>query len=258
MEQVMDGGRNMTGVLVRDNLDADRGGLEPLSPQDRLAWAFQRFVTGFALTTSFGIQSAVLLHMLSQLPDGGLIPVVWVDTGYLPEETYRYCAQLTEFLQIRLVVAQSAMSPARMEALHGRLWDTGKLDDLEMYHQIRKVEPLERALEQLEVSCWASGVRRGQTDHRRSMSLLDPIRERLSLRPLLDWTQKDIYYYMQDNNLPQHPLFEQGYSTVGDWHSSAPDGAELSGRNTRFGGLKQECGIHVPQEAVEGLMGDGI
>ena len=258
MEQVMDGGRNMTGVLVRDNLDADRGGLEPLSPQDRLAWAFQRFGSGFALTTSFGIQSAVLLHMLSQLPDGDAIPVIWVDTGYLPEETYHYSAQLTELLKIRLVVAQSAMSPARMEALHGRLWETGKLDDLERYHQIRKVEPLDRALAQLDVSCWASGVRRVQTDHRRSMTLLDPIRERLSLRPLLDWTQKDIYYYMQDNNLPQHPLFEQGFSTVGDWHSSAPDGSDLSGRSTRFGGLKQECGIHVPQEAVEGLMGDGI
>ena len=254
----MDGVRGMMGVLVRDNLDADRGGLKPMSPQDRLAWAYQRFGSGFALTTSFGIQSAVLLHMLSQLPDGDAIPVIWVDTGYLPEETYRYSAQLTELLKIRLVVAQSAMSPARMEALHGRLWDSGKLDDLEMYHQIRKVEPLDRALAQLEVSCWASGVRRVQTDHRRSMTLLDPIRERLSLRPLLDWTQKDIYYYMQDNNLPQHPLFEQGFSTVGDWHSSAPDRSDLSGRNTRFGGLKQECGIHVPQEAVEGLMGDGI
>ena len=258
MGQVMDGVRVMTGVLVRDNLDAERGSLEPLSPQDRLAWAHQRFGSGFALTTSFGTQSAVLLHMLSQLPEGDAVPVIWVDTGYLPEETYRYGAQLTELLSIRLVVAQSAMSPARMEALHGRLWDTGQLDDLERYHQIRKVEPLDRALAQLEVSCWASGVRRGQTDHRRAMTVLDPIRERLSLRPLLDWTQKDIYYYMQDNNLPQHPLFEQGYSTVGDWHSSAPDGAELSGRNTRFGGLKQECGIHVPQEAVEGLMGDGI
>ena len=258
MGAVMDGVRGMTGVLVRDNLDADRGGLKPMSPQDRLAWAYQRFGSGFALTTSFGIQSAVLLHMLSQLPDGDAIPVIWVDTGYLPEETYHYSAQLTELLKIRLVVAQSAMSPARMEALHGRLWETGKLDDLERYHQIRKVEPLDRALAQLDVSCWASGVRRVQTDHRRSMTLLDPIRERLSLRPLLDWTQKDIYYYMQDNNLPQHPLFEQGFSTVGDWHSSAPDGSDLSGRNTRFGGLKQECGIHVPQEAVEGLMGDGI
>ena len=63
MGQVMDGVRVMTGVLVRDNLDAERGSLEPLSPQDRLAWAHQRFGSGFALTTSVGIHSAVLLHM---------------------------------------------------------------------------------------------------------------------------------------------------------------------------------------------------
>ena len=58
---------------------------------------------------------------------------------------------------------------------------------------------------------------------------------------------------MQQNNVPQHPLFEQGYPTVGDWHSSAPEGSLAKGRDTRFGGLKQECGIHLP-----GLMGEGI
>ena len=248
----------MTRTLIREDLDASRQVLEGLQPAERLAWALDQFGEGFALTTSFGIQSAVLLHMLSQLPGGCSVPVIWVDTGYLPPETYQYSEQLRERLKIRLVVAQSPMSPARMEALHGRLWETGSLSDLETYHRIRKVEPLEEALETLKVSCWASGVRRGQTDHRRSMSWLDPIRDRLSLRPLLDWTHKDIYYYMQDNDLPQHPLFDQGYSTVGDWHSSGPDGGDSSGRDTRFGGLKQECGIHVPQEAVENLMGDGI
>ena len=248
----------MTRTLIREDLDASRQALEGLQPAERLAWALDQFGEGFALTTSFGIQSAVLLHMLSQLPGGSSVPVIWVDTGYLPPETYQYSEQLRERLKIRLVVAQSPMSPARMEALHGRLWETGSLSDLETYHRIRKVEPLEEALETLKVSCWASGVRRGQTDHRRSMSWLDPIRDRLSLRPLLDWTHKDIYYYMQDNDLPQHPLFDQGYSTVGDWHSSGPDGGDSSGRDTRFGGLKQECGIHVPQEAVENLMGDGI
>lgn len=248
----------MTRTLIREDLDASRQALEDLQPAERLAWALDQFGEGFALTTSFGIQSAVLLHMLSQLPGGSSVPVIWVDTGYLPPETYHYSEQLRERLKIRLVVAQSPISPARMEALHGRLWETGSLSDLETYHRIRKVEPLEEALETLKVSCWASGVRRGQTDHRRSMSWLDPIRDRLSLRPLLDWTHKDIYYYMQDNDLPQHPLFDQGYSTVGDWHSSGPDGGDSSGRDTRFGGLKQECGIHVPQEAVENLMGDGI
>ena len=248
----------MTRTLIREDLDASRQALEGLQPAERLAWALDQFGEGFALTTSFGIQSAVLLHMLSQLPGGSSVPVIWVDTGYLPPETYQYSEQLRERLKIRLVVAQSPMSPARMEALHGRLWETGSLSDLETYHRIRKVEPLEEALETLKVSCWASGVRRGQTDHRRSMTWLDPIRDRLSLRPLLDWTHKDVYYYLQDNDLPQHPLFDQGYSTVGDWHSSGPDGGDSSGRDTRFGGLKQECGIHVPQEAVENLMGDGI
>jgi phosphoadenosine phosphosulfate reductase len=74
-----------------------------------------------------------------------------------------------------------------------------------------------------------------------------------SLRPLLSWTSRDVYHYMEEHGLTQHPLFELGYSTVGDWHSSGPDGDGASGRDTRFGGLKQECGIHLP-----GLMGEGI
>ena len=245
-------------TLIREDLEAARDRLESLTAPQRLAWAVEHFGDGFALTTSFGIQSSVLLHMLSRLPTGHSVPVIWVDTGYLPPETYQYSEQLIELFDVRLVVAQSSISPARMEALHGRLWETEDVVDLETYHRIRKVEPLEQAMAEQAVTCWASGVRSSQTDHRRSMSWLDPIRDRLSLRPLLDWTPRDIYYYMQEHDLPQHPLFEKGYSTVGDWHSSGPDAGELSGRETRFGGLKQECGIHLPQDAVEGLMGDGI
>ena len=249
---------SMVPMAVQNELLEGRKLLESMEPQQRLAWGLEQFGESFVLTTSFGIQSAVLLHMLSTLPGGDAVPVIWIDTGYLPPETYTYADQLTQQLRIRLVVSQSEMSPARMEALHGRLWESGRVEDLETYHRIRKVEPLERALNNLDTRCWASGVRRGQTDHRRSMTALDPIRDRWSLRPLLEWTQRDVYYYMQANNLPQHPLFEQGYSSVGDWHSSGPDVGDLSGRDTRFGGLKQECGIHVPQEANEGLMGEGI
>ena len=92
---------------VLENLEKHRTALDALSPQDRLAWALNHFPGQFALTTSFGIQSAVLLHMLSELPSGRDTPVVWVDTGYLPPETYQYAATLTERLGIRLVVAQS-------------------------------------------------------------------------------------------------------------------------------------------------------
>ena len=237
------------------DLAAARHLLEPLTPPERLAWAQQTFGEGFALTTSFGIQAAVLLHMVSELASasGQPVQVIWVDTGYLPPETYRYAQQLSELLELNVHVAQASMGPARMEALHGRLWEAGTAEALGLYHRIRKVEPLDRALTDLGVTCWASGVRGTQTDHRSGMQPLDPIRQRWSLRPLLSWTKRDVYYYMRDHALPQHPLFDQGYSTVGDWHSSAPDDGGISGRATRFGGLKQECGIHLP-----GVMGEGI
>ena len=242
-----------TASLAAASSAAEAVALEAMTPPERLGWARKRFGSGFALTTSFGIQSSVLLHMLSTLQDSDNVPVIWVDTGYLPAETYRYADQLSERFNLKLHVAQSTLSPARMEALHGRLWESGVVEDMELYLKLRKVEPLEEAMHRLQVSCWASGVRRTQTDTRRSMTALDPIRDRLSLRPLLEWTSRDVFYYMQENDLPQHPLFEKGYSTVGDWHSSGPDGLEATGRDTRFAGLKQECGIHVP-----GVMGDGI
>jgi len=230
--------------------------LDSLDAPARLDWALRTFGPGLALTTSFGIQSAVLLHMVSELAqrsDEAPVPVIWVDTGYLPPETYRYSEQLQELLGFDLRVVQASMSPARMEALHGRLWESGTLEDLELYNRLRKVEPLDQALRDLGVRCWASGVRGSQTDHRRAMPPLQAVRGLWSLRPLLNWSRKDVFYYIQQHGLPQHPLFEQGYSTVGDWHTSAPDDGTTSGRDTRFGGLKQECGIHLP-----GLMGEGI
>ncbi len=227
--------------------------LSNLRAEERLAWAYEQFDANFVLTTSFGIQSAVLLHMIHMLKGGSKIPVIWIDTGYLPAETYCYAEKLNNKFDLNLKVTQSAISPARMEALYGKLWETNSVEDIEKYHFLRKVEPLEKALNDLTVQCWASGVRGSQTDHRRSMNLIDPINGRLSLRPLLEWTQKDVFYYMQKNGLPQHPLFKKGYSTVGDWHSSSPEGNAAQGRNTRFKGLKQECGIHV-----QGTFGEGI
>ena len=260
MDNIRQGTRQMISTAdsvdsgtVDSGLETLRAELQPLEPQQCLQWALDRFGPGFAMTTSFGIQSSVLLHMLSCLSGGDAVPVIWVDTGYLPAETYRYAQSLRQRLGTQLVVAQSSMSPARMEALHGRLWESGREEDMDLYLRLRKVEPLEDALNRGSVRCWASGVRRGQTDLRSSMTLLDPIRDRLSLRPLLHWTNREVFYYMQEHDLPQHPLYAQGYSTVGDWHSSAPDGQDAEGRSTRFGGQRQECGIHVP-----GMMGDGI
>ncbi len=216
-----------------------------MTPQEMLLWGHKKFENQFAITTSFGIQSSVLLKMISESSLQKKIKIFWIDTGYLPPETYHYAEKLINDLSLEIEVLQSELSPARMEALHGKLWETNKASDLDKYHELRKIKPLENALEKYNIQCWASGIRSSQTENRNKMQFLDLIRKRLSLRPLLNWTNKDIFYYMEENNLPAHPLFSKGFSTVGDWHSSSPDGINKKGRATRFGGIKQECGIHI-------------
>ena len=219
--------------------------LVDMTAQEMLIWGYKKFDNQFAITTSFGIQSSVLLDMVNKLCLQKKIKIFWIDTGYLPPETYHYAEKLIYKLSLEIDVLQSELSPARMEAIHGKLWETNKKSDLDKYHELRKIKPLENGLEKYNVQCWASGVRSSQTENRNKMEFLDVIRQRLSLRPLLNWTNKDVYYYMKENNLPAHPLFIKGYSTVGDWHSSTPDGIETKGRATRFGGIQQECGIHT-------------
>ena len=233
--------------VLKISLQEARQKLQKMKAEERLQWAVKEFGTKFVLTTSFGIQSAVLLNMISNLGNKQTTQVIWIDTGYLPTETYSYAEQLINLLNLNIIISQSKISPARMEALYGKLWETGSIEDLEKYHQIRKINPLEETFDDLKTLCWGSGVRGDQTKHRNSMTHLDAIRDRLSLRPILDWSPKDIFYYMEENNLPQHPLFAKGYSSVGDWHSSEPEKSNNKGRSTRFRGLKEECGIHTSE-----------
>ena len=230
---------------IKLNLEGHNKKLKDMTPKEIILWGYKNFDNHFAITTSFGIQSSVILHMVHQYSLQKKIKIFWIDTGYLPSETYKYAERLINDLSLEIEVLQSELSPARMESLYGKLWETNKSSDLDKYHDIRKIKPLENALDKYDIFCWASGVRSEQTNNRNKMNFIDVMRKRLSLRPLLNWKNKDIFYYMKENKLPSHPLFLKGYSTVGDWHSSSPDSINNEGRATRFGGIKQECGIHT-------------
>ena len=216
-----------------------------LSSLEILEWSLKKFGNNLAFTTSFGIQSSVLLNLIQSSSLKNKVKIFWIDTGYLPAETYKYADQIINKFSLEVDVLQSKISPARMEALYGKLWESAKSKDLDTYHKIRKIDPLEEALKKYSITCWASGVRAQQTENRSNMQLIDCIRNRFALRPLLNWSKKDIYYYMEENNLPQHPLFYKGYSSVGDWHSSQSETNAIKGRETRFGGIKEECGLHT-------------
>ena len=227
------------------NLEKFNEELINLSSLEILEWALQRFENNLAFTTSFGIQSSVLLHLIQSSSLKNEVKIFWIDTGYLPKETYLYANTLINKLSLNITILQSEISPAHMEAIYGKLWESNRVEDINKYHQIRKVDPLDNALKKYSINCWGSGVRAQQTTNRGKMKFIELIRDTLSIRPLLGWSQKDIFYYMKEKNLPQHPLFMQGYSTVGDWHSSSAESSNAKGRSTRFGGVKQECGLHV-------------
>ena len=255
----------MTGVLPsRQSISSKRAENLPLNldlsalnqrfdqaeATDLIAWGAETFGDGLIMSTSFGIQSAVMLGLVtSVIPD---IPVIWIDTGYLPAETYRFAEDLIGRLKLNMKVYQSPMSPARMEALHGKLWDQGTVEAFNQYDQIRKVEPMKRALKELGVTGWLTGLRSQQTDHRKTLNRIDVQGNQYKLMPILHWNSKDIYTYLKAHDLPYHPFFKEGYVSVGDWHSSRPlISADDDGRATRFNGLKQECGIHIPQTPEE-------
>ena len=233
------------------NLDAINQKLAKAEATELVKWGLEVFGDRMVMSTSFGIQSAVMLHLVSRIvPD---IPVIWVDTGYLPAETYQFAEQLTSRLNLNLKVYQSSMSPARMEAIHGKLWE--KKDDVEafnLYNYIRKVEPMQRALQELKAEAWLAGLRSDQTKHRQTLKKVDLQEDIYKIHPILDWHSRDVYQYLTTYDLPYHPFFDLGYVSVGDWHSSRPLTADDDNeRDTRFNGIKQECGLHLPSTPEE-------
>lgn len=246
----------MTGVTLATaespeiDLEAVNQEMADADSSSVVQWSTETFGEGLVMSTSFGIQSAVMLHLVtSVIPN---IPVIWVDTGYLPVETYRFADELTNRLGLNLKVYQASMSPARMEALLGRLWDRKDVESLNQYDQIRKVEPMHRAMKELNATAWLAGLRAGQTSHRQSLGIVGQQMGLYKILPILHWHSRDIYNYLQAHDLPYHPMFDQGYVTVGDWHSSRPlTASDDNERDTRFHGLKQECGLHLPQTPGE-------
>jgi phosphoadenosine phosphosulfate reductase len=215
--------------------------LEGATAEERVAWAYGQFGEGLGMTSSFGAQSAVLLHLATRIwPE---IPVILVDTGYLFPETYRFIDQLTERLQLNLKVYRADLTPAWQEARWGRLWEDG-IGGIERYNEINKVEPMERALADLGLSAVMAGVRRQQSSTRENFSVLAIQKSRARVHPIVDWTDLDVGVYLTKHGLPYHPLWDEGYVSIGDWHTSRKLTDGMTAEETRFFGLKRECGLN--------------
>ncbi|RJX72245.1 phosphoadenylyl-sulfate reductase [Vibrio sinensis] len=215
--------------------------LEQMNAQQRVKWAIDNLGGVHAVSSSFGIQAALMLHLVTQAKAD--IPVILTDTGYLFPETYLFIEQLTKKLNLNLKVYRAQQSPVWQEAIYGKLWEQG-VEGIEKYNKLNKVEPMRRALDELQVETWFSGLRREQSQSRSNLPILSIQNGVFKFLPVIDWSNSDVHSYLDLHGLTYHPLKEEGYLSIGDTHTTKKWELGMKEEETRFFGLKRECGLH--------------
>ncbi len=201
----------------------------------------KKYGKNIVLSSSFGAQSAVSLHLIAQyFPH---IPIILIDTGYLFPETLAFARHLEKKLKLNLHIYKSAMPAKLQEKKYGQLWTQG-VKGIEKYNQINKIEPMQRALKELKADIWLTGIRRSQSLSRQNHPFIKKQWECVKLSPILDWSDRDIGQYLKKHNLPYHPLWDEGYISIGDTHTTKSVFEVSHKEQLRFFGLKRECGLH--------------
>lgn len=220
---------------------------ESTEPAKIVAWAAAQFGQGLVMSSSFGADSAVLIHMAIQhRPD---IRIIMVDTGYLFPETHQFMEQLRRRMNLNVWVYRTRNDP------FAYLHQTGEQNpawrnDIEACCAANKNEPFERAMADLRPRAWLRGIRRQQADTRKSARFIDWSSRYncYAISPLLNWTGRQISQYLDVHNLPRHPLVEKGYLSVGCNPLSCTRPVQIGDdpRAGRWAGQgKVECGINL-------------
>ena len=217
---------------------------ENLAAGELLSWAMEKFANEFAIATSFQKEGMVIVDLACG--SGGKCRVFTLDTGRLPDETH----QMMEAVRVRygISVEMVAPVPEEVEAMvsaHGQDLFYGSTDLRALCCEVRKVRPFQRKL--AELKAWASGLRRGQSQTRAGVRKVEEVDGRMRISPLADWTSEQVDRYIRDRDVPLHPLYLRGYTSIG----CAPcTRAVAAGEDERAGRwwweqeASKECGIH--------------
>jgi phosphoadenosine phosphosulfate reductase len=199
------------------------------------------------MSSSFGAESAVLLHMASQAQPG--IKVVFVDTGYLFPETWGFMEELRRRLDLNVWVYRTRNDPIAYLQQAGETDPTWR-GNVEGCCAANKNEPFDRAMKELAPSAWLRGIRRNQAETRKARQYAEWSSRYncYAVSPLLDWGGREIHAYLKQHDLPYHPLYEKGYASIGCNPLACTRPITLgedprAGRWTGKG--KVECGLHL-------------
>ena len=212
-----------------------------------LAWALDTFGKRCAIVTSFQAEGMVLLDLARQIDPG--VRVITIDTGRLPEKTYELIDTVRARLDLEIeVIAPDPVALESMVTRHGPNLFRRDPALRQLCCQVRKVEPLRRALDGLHA--WASGLRRDGGPARGGVGKVEIDEAHggiFKLNPLADWTRERVWAYAEANRLPIHPLYEQGYTSIGCapcTRAPRPGEGERAGRWWWEADPDKECGLH--------------
>jgi adenylyl-sulfate kinase len=209
-----------------------------------LSWAIDAFGDSFAIATSFQKEGMVIVDMASRISSS--VRVFTLDTGRLPDETY----QILEAIRRRYGITVEVVFPERAEVeqlvtLHGPNLFYSSVQSRERCCEIRKVRPLTRKLDTLKA--WASGLRRDQSETRAAIAKVSREEGRVKINPLADWTSHQVEDYIREHQVPLHPLYARGYTSIGCapcTRAVEPGEDERAGRWWWEQDARKECGIH--------------
>jgi phosphoadenosine phosphosulfate reductase len=220
--------------------------LESLAPEQALESVLAANQSSrYCLTSSFQVEDMVVAHLLrNRLPD---LPVLFLDTGYHFSQTYEYRDRMTKQWSLNLVNVLPAQTVEAQESAFGTLYRSVPTQCC----QLRKVEPLMRALQPFEV--WFTGLRREQSPTRKNLKKIEEHRlpsgkKLLKVSLLADWTWGQVWEYTAKNRINYLPQYDQGYLSIGCEPCTAIPGDPNNPRSGRWGGTKLECGIHTFSE----------
>ncbi len=214
---------------------------EAKSAGEIIRWAADEFGPDLAMSTSFGAESAVLLHLTTQVnPD---IPVLFTNTGFHFKETLEHRDLLVKRLKLNLRELKPEIPNDQFLAQYGKLYER----DPDACCAMNKIAPFEEGLK--DYKGWITGIRRNQADTRKSSKFVENYRDQLvKVSPLLTWTAKMLGDYAKKYDLPYHPLWEKGYFSIGCSPENCTRPVKLGEdpRSGRWAGTgKIECGIHT-------------
>ncbi len=243
-------------IAVSNDLDLDalNAMFERAEPPKVVEWAVAQFGAEHVLmSSSFGAESAVLLHMATQVaPD---MRIIFVDTGYLFPETHAFMEELRQRMNLNVWVYRTRNDP--IAYLHEAGEENPKWrKDVESCCAVNKNDPFDRAMKELKPRAWLRGIRRNQSDSRKDRKFVE-WSARFgchAVSPLLNMGSREIFAYLKANDLPHHPLWEKGYASIGCNPLSCTRPIQIGedARSGRWSGAdKMECGINVDKNSLD-------